>query len=171
MRALELQWLAKRHISGRSNIEQWRNQAHSLSGYRAMLVWRRQSDSQSLIWQISWWNFLARNPKPYWSIWYSYSISGLGILFLLFLSCVATFHGLLRRRVLGKVIYSLYYVVWFLSQIDSWNWRRWVRISDPAFCSLNSHTGIFKVFYTSHAKLCKLQAFLCIIEMLNLHVN
>ena len=38
MRALELQWLAKRHISGQSDIEQGRNQAHSFSGYQVMLV-------------------------------------------------------------------------------------------------------------------------------------
>jgi len=40
--ALKLQRLAKRHISGWSNVEQWRNQAHSLSGYQVMLVWRHQ---------------------------------------------------------------------------------------------------------------------------------
>ena len=37
MRGLELQRLAKRHISGRSDAEQSRNHAHSLSGYRVML--------------------------------------------------------------------------------------------------------------------------------------
>ena len=48
MRALYLQQLAKRHISGQSDVEQWRNQAHSLSGYQLMVVWRHQSDSQSV---------------------------------------------------------------------------------------------------------------------------
>ena len=43
MQALELLWLAKRHFSGRSDVEQQRNQAHSLSGYRVTLVWRHQS--------------------------------------------------------------------------------------------------------------------------------
>ena len=46
MLALELQWLAKRHISGRSNVELWRNQAHSLSGYWVTLI--SQSFSQSV---------------------------------------------------------------------------------------------------------------------------
>jgi len=45
MRALELQRLAKRHISGWSNVEQWRNQTHS---YRVTLVWRYQSVRQSI---------------------------------------------------------------------------------------------------------------------------
>jgi len=40
MWALELLRLAKRHISGRSNVEQWRNQACSYSHYRVTLVWR-----------------------------------------------------------------------------------------------------------------------------------
>jgi len=43
MRTLEQLQLVKRHIWGRSNIEQWRNQAHSRSGYWVMLVWRHQS--------------------------------------------------------------------------------------------------------------------------------
>ena len=47
MRALELQWLVKRHISGRSDVEQWRNQAHSFSGCQVTLAWRHQIVSQS----------------------------------------------------------------------------------------------------------------------------
>ena len=43
MQALELLWLMKRHVSGWSDAEQWRNQAHSPSGYWVMLVWKRQS--------------------------------------------------------------------------------------------------------------------------------
>ena len=42
MQVLELQWLAKRHMLGRSDIEQWRNRAHSPSGYWVTLVWRHQ---------------------------------------------------------------------------------------------------------------------------------
>jgi len=38
MQALKLQQLVKRHISGQSNVEQCKNQAHSLSGYQVMLV-------------------------------------------------------------------------------------------------------------------------------------
>jgi len=38
----------KKHVSGWSAVEQWRNQAHSLSGYWVMLIWRHQSDSQSV---------------------------------------------------------------------------------------------------------------------------
>ena len=41
MQALGLLWLAKKHISGWSDIEQCKNQAHSLSGYWVALVWRR----------------------------------------------------------------------------------------------------------------------------------
>ena len=40
MWALELLRLAKKHISGRSDIEQWRNQGCSYSHYWVMLVWR-----------------------------------------------------------------------------------------------------------------------------------
>jgi len=47
MWALELQQLMKRHILGQSDVQQWRNQAHNLSGYWVTLVWRHQSDSQS----------------------------------------------------------------------------------------------------------------------------
>ena len=46
MWALQLLQLAKRHIYGQSDVEQWRNRAHSLSSYRVMLVWRRKSVSQ-----------------------------------------------------------------------------------------------------------------------------
>ena len=48
MQGLELQRLVKRHISGRADVEQWGNQAHSISGYRVMLVWRHQIVSQSV---------------------------------------------------------------------------------------------------------------------------
>jgi len=47
IRELELQQLTKRYISGRSDVEQWINQAHSFSGYRVTLVWRHQIVSQS----------------------------------------------------------------------------------------------------------------------------
>ena len=40
MQTLELQWLVKRHVSRRSDIEQWRNQAWSFSHYWVTLVWR-----------------------------------------------------------------------------------------------------------------------------------
>jgi len=33
MQALELLWLAKRHVSGQIDIKQCKNQAHSFSGY------------------------------------------------------------------------------------------------------------------------------------------
>ena len=39
MRALKLQRLAKRYISGWSDVEKCRNKVYSLSGYRVMLVW------------------------------------------------------------------------------------------------------------------------------------
>ena len=45
MQALELLQLVKRHISGQSDVEQWRN---SLSGYQVTLVWRHQIVSQSI---------------------------------------------------------------------------------------------------------------------------
>ena len=50
IRALELQWLAKRHISGRSNVEKFRNQAYIALAVidRVTLVWRHQSNSQSV---------------------------------------------------------------------------------------------------------------------------
>jgi len=38
IQALELLWLVKRHISGRSDVEQGRNQACSYSHCRVMLV-------------------------------------------------------------------------------------------------------------------------------------
>ena len=40
--ALELLWLAKRHISRQSYVKQWRNQACSLGHFWIMLVWRHQ---------------------------------------------------------------------------------------------------------------------------------
>jgi len=58
MWALELLRLAKRHISERSNVEQWRNQACSYSHYRVTLVWRHYSVSQSVSQQK---NLLNRN--------------------------------------------------------------------------------------------------------------
>jgi len=45
--ALHKLWCAKRHLSGWSNIEQWKNQARSLSCYRVTLVWRHQLVNQS----------------------------------------------------------------------------------------------------------------------------
>ena len=45
--ALELLRLVKRHISGWSDIVQWRNQACSYSHYRVTLVWRHYSQSVS----------------------------------------------------------------------------------------------------------------------------
>ena len=51
MQALELQWLSKRHVSGRSDVEQWRNQGCSYSSYRVTLVWMasvRESVNQSV---------------------------------------------------------------------------------------------------------------------------
>ena len=41
VQALELLQLAKRLISGQSNVEQWRNQAFIYSHYWVMLVWRQ----------------------------------------------------------------------------------------------------------------------------------
>ena len=46
IQALELLWLVKRHISGQSDIEEWRNQA--CSNYRVMLVWRYRSVGRSV---------------------------------------------------------------------------------------------------------------------------
>jgi len=46
IKALELQRLVKRHISGWSDIKQWRNQAYSFSSYQVTLVWRHQPISQ-----------------------------------------------------------------------------------------------------------------------------
>ena len=46
--ALYVLQYAKRHLSGWSNVEQWKNQAHSLSRYQVMLVWRNQSVSYSV---------------------------------------------------------------------------------------------------------------------------
>ena len=39
---------AKRHLSGQSNVKQWKNQACSFSCYRVTLVRRRQSVNQSV---------------------------------------------------------------------------------------------------------------------------
>ena len=46
--ALHVQRYAKRHLSGWSDVEQWKNQASSLRRYRVRLVWRHQSGSQSV---------------------------------------------------------------------------------------------------------------------------
>ena len=48
MHTLKLLCLVKRHISGRSDNDQWRNQACSLNCFWITLVWSRQSDSQSV---------------------------------------------------------------------------------------------------------------------------
>ena len=48
MQALELLWLAKRHIFRRSDVEEWRNQVCSYSHYQVMCVWRHHSVSQSV---------------------------------------------------------------------------------------------------------------------------
>ena len=48
MWTLELLRLAKTHISGRNDVEQWRNQACNYSHYWVMLVWRHYSVSQSV---------------------------------------------------------------------------------------------------------------------------
>jgi len=39
---LHVQWYGKRHLSGWSNIKQWKNQAHSLSHCWVTRVWRHQ---------------------------------------------------------------------------------------------------------------------------------
>jgi len=44
--ALHVLRCAKRHLSGWSNIKQWKNQARSLSRFRVMLVWRYQAGRQ-----------------------------------------------------------------------------------------------------------------------------
>ena len=41
-------WYTKRHLSGRSNVKQWKNQACGLSRYRVTLVWRHQSVTYSV---------------------------------------------------------------------------------------------------------------------------
>ena len=46
--ALYVLWYAKRHLLDRSDVEQLKNQARSLSHYRVMLVWRHQSVKQSV---------------------------------------------------------------------------------------------------------------------------
>jgi len=56
MQALELLRLVKRHTSGRTNVEQWRNQGCSYSHYRVTLVWRQsvsQAGSQSVKQSVS----------------------------------------------------------------------------------------------------------------------
>jgi len=47
--ALYVQQYGKRHLLSWSNIEQWKNQAHSLSHCRVTLVWRHQADRQAII--------------------------------------------------------------------------------------------------------------------------
>ena len=39
--ALHILWYAKRHLSSWSNVEQWKNQACSLSCYQVTLIWRK----------------------------------------------------------------------------------------------------------------------------------
>ena len=48
IRALELLRLAKRHVLGQSDVEQWRNHVHSFSSYWVMIVWRHQIISHSI---------------------------------------------------------------------------------------------------------------------------
>jgi len=43
--ALYVQWHGKRHLSGWSDVEQWKNQDRSLSHCRVTRVWRHQSGS------------------------------------------------------------------------------------------------------------------------------
>jgi len=43
--ALDILWYTKRHLSGWSDVEQWKNQVGSLGCYRVMLVWRYQAVS------------------------------------------------------------------------------------------------------------------------------
>jgi len=43
--ALYVQWYGKRHLSNWSDIEQWKNQARSLSHYWVTWVWRHQAGS------------------------------------------------------------------------------------------------------------------------------
>ena len=45
--ALYVLQYAKRHLSGRSDVKQWKDQARSLSRYRVTLVWRHISQSVS----------------------------------------------------------------------------------------------------------------------------
>jgi len=77
----------KRHLLGRSDIKQWKNQAHSLSRYQVMLDWRHQTVSQSV--QASytsqetttgWKNyFLPQSLKIAICVWYNtWSIMSLG---------------------------------------------------------------------------------------------
>ena len=53
IQALDLLYLAKRHISGRSDKDQWKNQACSLSHFWVMFVWRHQSDTESVSQSVS----------------------------------------------------------------------------------------------------------------------
>jgi len=53
MQALELLRLAKGHISGRSNAEQWRTQTCSYSHYRVTLVWWHQGGREGVIEWVS----------------------------------------------------------------------------------------------------------------------
>jgi len=46
--ALDVLRCAKRHISGRSDVKQWKNQAHTVSCYWVMLIWKHQAVSQLL---------------------------------------------------------------------------------------------------------------------------
>ena len=46
--ALHILQYAKRHLSGWSDVEQWKNHSRSLSCYRVTLVWRHQADRQAV---------------------------------------------------------------------------------------------------------------------------
>jgi len=46
--ALHILWCSKRHLSGWSDVEQWKNQACSLSCYQVTLVWRHQAGRQAV---------------------------------------------------------------------------------------------------------------------------
>ena len=52
-KALHVLRYAKRHLLGRSDTEQWKNQARNLSCYQVTLVWRHQSVSQSVSYSVS----------------------------------------------------------------------------------------------------------------------
>ena len=52
--ALYVLQYAKRHLSGQSDVEQWKNQTCSLNHYRVTLVWRHQSVSYSVSRKFRW---------------------------------------------------------------------------------------------------------------------
>ena len=90
--ALHVLQYAKRHHSGWSNVEQWKNQAGSLSRYRVTLVWRHQLVSQF----VGNWFFL----KFHWNFLKAFQVD--------------------MKACLGLVIPDEYYrpiVVW-----ENWGW-------------------------------------------------